>query len=234
MPDKDAGTPRIFLARHGPTEWSQSGAYTSHTELPLLDSGSQLILDTAPLLIGRGKLVDPTRLAKVYISPRKRAGDTYALMFKHVLDADPKDKKVITNDIREWEYGLYEGLKTAEIRKGRKERGLDGHKDWDIWTDGCEEGESPAEVTVRLDKLLHEIRELQRPYMHGEENADVLIVAHGHILRAFTKRFLGYSLPFPLSMMLEPGAVGVLSYQHHCIDEPAFLLGSMISVPTTG
>ena len=231
MPDKDAGTPRIFLARHGPTEWSQSGAYTSHTDIPLLESGSQLILDTAPLLVGRDKLVDPVRLVKVYISPRKRAGDTYILMFKHLEDGGPNDKKIVTNDIREWEYGLYEGLKTAEIRNGRKQRGLDSEKEWDIWVDGCEEGESPAEVTERLDTLIYEIRELQKPHMHGKGNADVLIVAHGHILRAFTKRFLGYPLSFPLSMMLEPGAVGVLSYQHRNIDEPAFLLGNVIPVP---
>ena len=77
--------------------------------------------------------------------------------------------------------------------------------------------------------------------MHGENPSDVALFAHGHTLRAFTKRWLGYPMEFPLSMMLEPGAVGVLryvlsccggdeanvvcSYQHHSIDEPAFLVG---------
>lgn len=61
--------------------------------------------------------------------------------------------------------------------------------------------------------------------MHGESPCDVLLVAHGHLLRAFVKRWLRYPMGFPLSMMLEPGGVGALSYQHHSIDEPAALVG---------
>lgn len=83
----------------------------------------------------------------------------------------------------------------------------------------------PAEVAQRLDALIAEIRARQAPNMHGEAPADVVLVAHGHLLRAFTKRWLGYPMEFPLSMMLEPGGVGILSYQHHSIDEPAFMVG---------
>lgn len=61
--------------------------------------------------------------------------------------------------------------------------------------------------------------------MHGEKAVDVVLIAHGHILRAFAKRWLGFPLATSLPMMLEPGAVGVLSYEHHRVDEPAFLLG---------
>jgi probable phosphoglycerate mutase len=61
--------------------------------------------------------------------------------------------------------------------------------------------------------------------MHGEKGVDVVLIAHGHILRAFAKRWIGFELSMPLPMMLEPGAVGVLSYEHHKVDEPAFLLG---------
>lgn len=61
--------------------------------------------------------------------------------------------------------------------------------------------------------------------MKTDEARDIVLVAHGHLTRAFAKRWLGYELPFPLSLMMEPGGVGVLSYQHHNIDEPALLLG---------
>jgi len=131
----------------------------------------------------------------------------------------------VTEDVREWEYGAYEGLMTAQIRAGRKERGLDKDRDWDIWHDGCEEGESPAEVAVRLDRVIAKIKEIQGPYMYGEKSVDVVIIAHGHILRAFAKRWMGFELGMRLPMMLEPGAVGVFSYEHHKVDEPALLLG---------
>ena len=62
--------------------------------------------------------------------------------------------------------------------------------------------------------------------MHGEKPADVLLVTHGHLLQAFAKRWLKYPMETPLAMMMEPGGIGILSYQHHhSIDEPAFLLG---------
>lgn len=126
--------------------------------------------------------------------------------------------------MREWEYGLYEGLLTAEIRNGRRERGLDGEREWDIWHDGCEGGESPAELAARLDAVIARIRHMQAPHMYGGQ-ADVVVIAHGHSLRAFAKRWIGFEMGMGLPLMLEPGAVGVLSYEHHRVDEPALLLG---------
>jgi sedoheptulose-bisphosphatase len=133
--------------------------------------------------------------------------------------------------LAEWDYGLYDGKLTHEIRALRKGHGLDHERAWNIWRDGCEEGESPEQVTARLDNLITKIQEIQRPNMHGECRADVVLVAHGHILRAFVKRWLRYDLAFPLSMMLEPGGVGGLSYQHHNIDEPACLVGMSFPHP---
>ena len=102
-------------------------------------------------------------------------------------------------------------------------------------------------MTKRVDEVIEEIRKLQQSSMHGEKAADVLLVrsrqfksdstlttaqiAHGHFCRAFAKRWLNYPIEFPLSMMMEPGAVGVLTYQHHNMEEPAFLLG--MGFPTT-
>ena len=84
---------------------------------------------------------------------------------------------------------------------------------------------SAQEVTTRLDNLISEIYALHAPNMHGEASCDVLLVAHGHILRAFVKRWLKYPMDFPFSLMLEPGAVGILSYQDNDIQKPAMFVG---------
>lgn len=175
--------------------------------------------------MGRGKLIDPSKLARIFISPQTRAKRTYELLFDSVTRKEFEGRVEITEDVREWEYGIYEGLLTSEIRTSRKERGLDKEKPWDIWHDGCEGGESVEEVSKRLDKLIARIRAIQSPFMHGERGADVVVLAHGHSLRAFAKRWVDFKLEMKLPLMLEPGAVGVLSYEHHKIDEPALLLG---------
>ncbi|KAF8864950.1 phosphoglycerate mutase-like protein [Acephala macrosclerotiorum] len=225
MPDKDAGTPRVFLVRHGETEWTISGRYTGRSDIPLTKNGEEQVSSSAKVIMGSGKIIDPSKIAHLFISPRTRARRTYELLFDASTQKELEEKAEITEDIREWEYGAYEGLLTAQIRATRKERGLDQEKPWNIWESGCEEGESPAEVTSRLDRIVTKVKEIQGPYMHGEKAADVVLIGHGHILRAFTKRWLGFELSVKLPMMLEPGAVGVLSYEHHKVDEPAFLLG---------
>ncbi|KZF19591.1 putative phosphoglycerate mutase [Xylona heveae TC161] len=217
---KDAGTPRVFLARHGETEWSANGRFTGTSEIPLTPHGELQVIGTGQKMAGPGKLIDPAKLVRIFVSPRQRAQRTLELLLPN-----NSTETEITNDISEWGYGKYEGLFSHEIRQGRKERGLDKERPWDIWIDGCEDGESPEQVTVRIDSLIARIREMQKDSMHGEKPADVLIIAHGHSLRAFTRRWLGYPLSFPLSVMLDPGAVGILSYQHRNINEPAMLLG---------
>ncbi|KAI0598742.1 phosphoglycerate mutase [Biscogniauxia sp. FL1348] len=230
MSDLDATTPRVFLARHGETEWTKNGRFTGLTDLDLTANGARQVSGTAAQLVGPGRLIDPTRLARVWVSPRKRARQTFQLLFgadntsNHGSVVDPS-KVAFTEAIAEWNYGDYEGLVVSEIRARRKEKGLDGEREWDIWKDGCEGGESAQQVTARLDGLISEIRSIQEPYMNGEQPVDVVLVAHGHILRAFVKRWLGYPLDAPLVMMLSPGAIGVLSYRNHDVNEPAFFIG---------
>lgn len=227
MPDKDAGIPRVFLHRHGETEWTKNGRYTGITELALTEQGQKQVLASGKLLVGRGKLIDPSKLAHIFVSPRNRAKQTFELAFteedRNALIE--KGKVTETTKLTEWDYGIYEGLVTREIRALRKEHGLDQERSWDIWRDGCEGGETAQEVTERLDRLIDTIHSLQAGNMNGENPCDVVLVAHGHLLRAFVKRWLKYPMEFPLSMMLEPGAIGVLSYQHHDINEPAVLVG---------
>jgi len=225
MPDKDAGTPRVFLIRHGETEWTKSGQYTGLSDIPLTKDGEQQVISSAGVMVGTGKIIDPSRITQLFISPRKRALRTYELLFSESIRHSFEGKVEITEDIREWDYGLYEGILPSQAKAGRKERGLDKERPWNIWTDGCEEGENPAEIKNRLDRIIAKIREIQGPYMHGEKPVDVVLIAHGQILRAFARRWLGFEVGVKLPMMLEPGAVGVLSYEHHNVEEPAFMLG---------
>lgn len=126
----------------------------------------------------------------------------------------------------EWDYGDYEGITSAEIKKQRQAQGLGP---WDIWRDGCPGGESPEDVKRRVDRLIHEIREEYHKPVTGkpkspENSGDVMVVAHGHILRAFAIRWIGKELT-ETAFIMEAGGVGTLSYEHHSLDEPAIVLG---------
>ncbi|KAL8929423.1 MAG: hypothetical protein Q9172_000474 [Xanthocarpia lactea] len=147
MSDLDATTPRVFLARHGETEWTKTGRYTGTTDLDLTPTGVSQVTGTRSQLVGPGKLIDSARVARVWVSPRKRAQQTFHLLFggggKSGADcgSDMADKVTLTEDIAEWDYGDYEGLVVGDIRSRRKEKGLDKEREWNIWRDGCEGGE---------------------------------------------------------------------------------------------
>ncbi|KAI9838983.1 MAG: hypothetical protein M1819_004191 [Sarea resinae] len=220
-------TPRVFIIRHGETEWSLNGRHTSVTELPLTENGQRRISATGKALVGHDRLIVPSRLAHVYVSPRRRSRQTLELLHLGCKEKYPWQetrthgdedvrtdaKTEVSEDIREWDYGDYEGMVTPDIREKRKKEGLEGT--WDIWRDGCPGGESPKEVTDRLDRLIDDIRTrfhaqaLQHPKGDGPPG-DVLLVAHGHILRAFAMRWTKKNLEDNPAMLLEAGGVGTL------------------------
>ncbi|KAF2404252.1 phosphoglycerate mutase family protein [Trichodelitschia bisporula] len=239
-------TPRLFIIRHGETQWSLSGQHTSTTDIPLTAAGEKRIQATGRALVGPDRLIVPDRLAQVYVSPRARARRTLELLGLGVGDALPWQtatgnedwdesvrcaaKVTVTEDVREWDYGQYEGLTSKVIRE---EKGAPG---WDIWRDGCPGGESPEDVMQRLDRIIAEIRDkYHAPALACPPEecppADVLIVAHGHILRALAARWVGRNVADNPSLILEAGGVGTLSYEHHAVDEPAILLGGAFVVP---
>lgn len=176
------------------------------------------------------------------MSPRTRAKRTLELLDLGCRDRFPWSSALpslsprtnasiqVCEAIREWDYGAYEGKTSPQIRKERKERGL--HEDWDIWRDGCEGGEMPGDVEARLDGLIREIRNKFHRGRFGSDNkpSDVLIVAHGHVLRSFAARWVGKPLRDNPSLILEAGGVGTLSYEHHNVEEPAILLGGAFVV----
>ncbi|CAG8962030.1 hypothetical protein HYFRA_00014139 [Hymenoscyphus fraxineus] len=262
-------TPRVFVVRHGETEWSLNGRHTGTTELPLTANGEKRIRATGRALVGDDRLIVPRNLAHIFVSPRHRAQRTLELLnlgckSKYPWQESPslsqEEKKEsdirtiasveVTEDIREWDYGDYEGITSPEIRELRKKQGLG---EWDIWRDGCPGGESPEQITTRLDRLISTIREKYHSPCIGKPLSDapagdVLLVAHGtsilpfshlpihfpkqmktnfqgHILRAFAMRWVGSTLQDGPSFLLEAGGVGTLSYEHKNIHEPAILLG---------
>ncbi|KAF2712177.1 phosphoglycerate mutase-like protein [Pleomassaria siparia CBS 279.74] len=276
MPD-----PRVFIVRHGETEWSLNGRHTGTTELPLTAAGEKRIRATGRALVGDDRLIVPGNLAHIYVSPRHRAQRTLELLNLGCQEEYPWHKGTssssslsssspsssskpaasdpaestrtttahITVDPRvcEWNYGSYEGLTSSQIRQSRSERRLPAN--WDIWRDGCEGGESPEDVAARLDELIEEMREKWHEGRFGKGSGwkgkgndgggggggtgvpnDVLIVAHGHVLRSFAARWVGKGLKDNPSLILEAGGVGTLSYEHHSIDEPAILLGGAFVV----
>ena len=193
---------KITRAPPGETEWTKNGRYTGTTDLELTPTGMRQVTTTGTHLVGPGKLIDLHRVARIWVSPRKRAQQTLCLLVGgDIRDLDIADKVVLTEDIAEWDYGDYEGLVVHEIHAQRREKGLDREREWNIWRDGCEGGEydlpiysagsdesnqvadvmdviprSAQHVAERLDRLIAQIREIQAPCMNGEKPADVVLV----------------------------------------------------------
>lgn len=99
MAAADATTPKVFLIRHGQTEWSQNGRYTGTTDIPLTSHGEDQVKATAQLVYGKGRLIDPAKIINVFLSPRKRAIKTYELL------SGQTEGYEITENLAEWNYG---------------------------------------------------------------------------------------------------------------------------------
>ena len=179
----------IVVLRHGQTEWSLSGQHTSVTDLPLLPEGEE----QARRL--RGELGD-RRFAAVWVSPRLRARRTAELAGLTPTATD--------EDLVELDYGGYEGRTTAEISE---ELG----REWSIWRDGTVPGDTPGEtledVAARVDGVLDRARE-------ALDRGDVVLVAHGHVLRVLTARWLGLEPEAGALFALPAGRYGVLGHEH--------------------
>ncbi|KAF9076144.1 phosphoglycerate mutase-like protein [Rhodocollybia butyracea] len=202
--------PRLWVIRHGETEWSLNGRHTGRTDIPLTARGEQQIKEKAPILVGEGKPIDPKNLCTVFVSPRQRAHKTFHLLFAHV----ETPHHILTEDAREWDYGEYEGLLSSEIKERRA--------DWDIWHHGCPGGESVEEMEKRVDGVIAKVREYHKQYHEqGLNTRDVLIVAHGHLSRVLISRWINFPLHLGTHFNVEPGGVTCLSYNHNSLAEPA-------------
>lgn len=203
--------PRLFLIRHGETEWSLNGRHTGRTDIPLTKRGEDDAIQRAQILVGPGKVLDPANLCTVYVSPRTRAHTTFHLLFDHL---DKLPDHVITEEVREWDYGEYEGLLSSEIKAK--------NPTWEIWKDGCPGGESVEEMCLRVDTVIQKVREHHKKYLEeGTVSRDVVIVAHGHFNRVAIARWNRFPLYMGTHFNVEPAGMAILSYNHRNLDEPA-------------
>jgi broad specificity phosphatase PhoE len=173
----------IILARHGETEWSRDLKHTgARTDIPLTDHGRAEGEKLGRALAGR-------LFARVLSSALQRAVETCRL-------AGLGDQVELTDDLLEWDYGEYEGITTAEIRRERP--------DWNLWRDGCPGGETAADVGKRVDRVIAELRRLE---------GDAVLFAHGHVLRVLTARWLGLGPECGALFKLDTGTLSSLGFE---------------------
>lgn len=171
----------IYLVRHGETEWSLSGQHTGITDIPLTENGRRVAKLFKPFF-------DKKDLALVLTSPLERARMTCELAgLGKQADAD--------SDLIEWNYGEYEGLTTKQIHTKVPK--------WELFSDGCPGGESPEQVSGRVDRVIAKIH---------AANGAVALFAHGHVLRVLAARWLGFPAEAGRHFMLDTGTLSILSY----------------------
>jgi broad specificity phosphatase PhoE len=172
----------VVLVRHGETEWTLTGRHTGRTDIPLTERGREQARRIGATPRDGG-------FALVLSSPLSRALETCRL-------AGLGDRTEVTDDLREWDYGEYEGVRTVEIRETRP--------GWSLWTDGVPGGETAAAVAERVDRVIDRAR---------SAGGTVALFAHGHVLRVLTARWLGLPPEDGRLFAMEPAALSVLGYE---------------------
>jgi probable phosphoglycerate mutase len=191
--------PRVYLARHGETEWTLSGQHTGRTDIPLTARGEA---DARHL----GERIKGREFALVLTSPLQRARRTCEL-------AGVGDRCRVDEDLREWDYGEFEGLKTAEIRQRKP--------DWSLFRDGCPGGETADQVGARADRL---IAKLRRGTREAGRTGDAIVFSHGHMLRVLTARWVGLPAAAGRLFLCDPTSLGILGHEHDRQEEPVVRL----------
>jgi broad specificity phosphatase PhoE len=175
--------PIVYLARHGETAWSLSGQHTGLTDLPLTERGER----NARAL---GERLRGLTFARVFTSPLRRARRTCDLAgFGGAAESD--------GDLMEWNYGQYEGRRSAEIHAECP--------DWQLFRDGCPGGESPTQVGARADRVVGRLRAAQ---------GDLLLFSSGHFLRVLAARWLGLDAAAGRYLLLSTASLSALGYEH--------------------
>ena len=182
----------VYLARHGETAWSLSGQHTGRTDLPLTERGER----NARAL---GERLRGLTFARVFTSPLQRAARTCELAgFGAAAEID--------SDLVEWDYGQYEGRRTAEVHAERP--------DWQLFRDGCPVGESPGQIGARADRVVGRVRAVK---------GDVLLFSSGHFLRVLAARWIGLDAAAGRYLLLGTASFSALGYEHH-LAEPVIRL----------
>lgn len=174
--------PEITLVRHGETEWSASGKHTGRSDIPLTAKGEEAAAGLATRL--QGKV-----FTAIWSSPSSRARRTAELAGFGSAE--------IKQDLAEWDYGAYEGLKTKEILVERP--------GWSLFRHGCPDGESVSDAGARADRIVHALR---------ETGGNVLVFSSSHFLRTLTARWLGLPASQGALFVLDTASISVLGYEH--------------------
>jgi broad specificity phosphatase PhoE len=176
--------PIVYLARHGETAWSLTGQHTGLTDLPLTERGERNARQLGERLRG-------LTFAKVYTSPLQRAARTCELAGFGAVAA-------VDRDLVEWDYGQYEGRRTAEIQAERP--------GWLLFRDGCPGGESPAQASARADRVVRRLRAVQ---------GDVLLFSSGHFIRVLATRWIGLEVTANARrFMLSTASLSAVGYEN--------------------
>ena len=173
---------QLYLVRHGETAWSLNGQHTGRTDLGLTAHGE----DQARALAPRLREIEFDR---VLMSPRLRARQTCEL-------AGLGARSLVEPDLAEWDYGDYEGQRSADIRKA--------HADWNVWRDGCPHGETPDELSARVDRLIRRLCELR---------GNVALFSHGQLGAALAARWIGLPLIAGQHFALHPASISILGHE---------------------
>lgn len=171
----------VWLVRHGATAWSESGRHTGRTDIPLIAAGEESARGLASVLTGH-----PFQL--VLTSPRQRARQTAILA--------GFDGAETTEDLVEWDYGVYEGMTTADIRES-----VPG---WTVWTHPCPGGEAAPDVARRLDRVVDRLCAV---------DGDSLVFGHGHTLRALAARRLAEPVASGRFLRLDTATYSILGHE---------------------
>ena len=192
------------MLRHGETEWSQAGRHTGRTDIPLTPGGEAAAAALAPLLARRD-------IVAAFSSPAQRARRTAELAGLTDVKQDP--------DLWEWDYGGYEGLTTAQIRAQRP--------GWYLWGDGVIQGDAahPGETVQQVGERVDRVLARAEPLL---ADGDVALVAHGHVLRILTARWLRLEPSGGKLFRLDTGTVSTLGHEH---GEPVILSWNVPPVP---
>jgi len=196
--DRQSTLPRIYLIRHGETEWSLSGQHTSRTDIPLTARGEKGARELGQRLRG-------VQFARVLTSPRQRARRTCELAG---LDSVAE----IEQDLAEWNYGDYEGQRSADILRARP--------DWNLFRDGCPRGETPAQISDRADRFIARLRVL---------DGNVALFSHGHFGRVLAGRWIGLPVMLAQHFLLSTASLSILGYEHNLAKESAIVLWNAVS-----
>jgi probable phosphoglycerate mutase len=195
------GLPRLFLTRHGDTDWTEQRKHTGRTDIPLNARGEARARQL-------GEQLRRFDFSRVFTSPLQRAARTCEV-------AGYRDVATTDHDLVEWDYGTYEGLLTREI--------LDQRPGWELFRDGCPQGESPVDVAARADRFIARVRSLQ---------GDVLTFSSGHIIRMIAARWIGLAPEFGRCFYCRPASVGILGFEHQNSEEPMIALWNYVRVPS--